>query len=110
MSRLLGYLSLGLVLSLCMCMFYKKYDKYIYSKLMRYHKTIVIIILICSLIHGILAGNIKGMISGKLSWFILLFCLFVVSFVKKYSLKMYIHHILCILFLIICLSHIIFLW
>ena len=110
MSRLLGYISLFLVLSLCMCNFYKKYDKKIYVKLLNVHKLIVILILIFSLIHGILAGNISGMISGKISWFILLISLIIISLIKKYSLRIKVHHVLTIIFIIICLSHILILW
>ena len=110
MSRLLGYISLFLVLSLGMCMFYKRYDKRIYSKLMKFHQPIVVLILILSLIHGIMAGKVSGMISGKVSWFILLLSLVLISFVKKYSVKMKVHHVFAILFTILCLSHIIFLW
>ena len=80
MSRLLAYISLFLVLSLCLCMFYKKYDKKIYSKMMKFHKPIVLIILILSLVHGILAGKTSGMISGKLSWLILLISFIVILY------------------------------
>ena len=38
MSRIFGYLSLFLCLSLGLCSFYKKYDRKIYSKLMKVHQ------------------------------------------------------------------------
>ncbi len=110
MSRLLGYISLFLVLSLCMCSFYKKYDKKIYGKLLKVHKLIVILILIFSLIHGILAGKVNGMISGKISWFILFISFISISLIRKYNVRIKVHHVFTILFLIICLSHILLLW
>lgn len=110
MSKLLGVLSLLLVILLCLNGRVKKMNCKRSFLLKKYHTYIVILVLVLSLIHGILACKTNGMLSGKIAWMLLFVSLLVIPSIKTYKLKMKIHHILSTMFLIVCISHIIFLW
>lgn len=108
MARILGFISLFILILLCLngVKVNPKMDKV----LKKHHTSLVIALLITSLVHGVLSGKVAGMISGKIAWFILLISLFVLFFMKKSKHKMKVHHIFSLLFFIVCMIHILFLW
>lgn len=99
------------IILLLLCMLVPLKKEGIFSKLLGYHKTYAILLVVFSLIHGILAENSSGMISGIIAWIVLLILILSAYFIDRDSLIWNkIHLLLSYIFVIIVIYHIFYIY